>query len=92
VHLTASDIYTYFRPSECDRRVRLEVAGAFECIASRDVEHLVGLGIFERLGQAGRDTQYVLKGPKRGQTGHEGAGGIVTAADIDRLLAGEADR
>jgi len=73
VHLMAFDIYTYFRPSECDRPVRLEVAGAFECIALRDLEHLVGLGIFERLGQTGRRARYELKGPKRGQTGHEGA-------------------
>ncbi|GAB5603516.1 helix-turn-helix domain-containing protein [Thermus sp. FJN-A] len=41
--------------------------------ASRDLEDLVQKEVFERLGQTGRGTNYRLKGPQRGQTGHEGA-------------------
>lgn len=50
-----------------------EVAGVSKCTASRDLEQLTEAGIFERVGETGKGTRYVLKGPQRGQTGQEAA-------------------
>ncbi|WP_347241767.1 helix-turn-helix domain-containing protein [Thermus sp.] len=40
--------------------------------ASRDLDELVQRGIFERRGETGKGTYYVLKGSQRGQRGHNG--------------------
>jgi len=50
-----------------------EVAGVSKRTASRDLEQLTGWGILERVGETGKGTRYVLKGPGRGQRGQEGA-------------------
>ncbi len=50
-----------------------ELAGVSKRTASPDLDDLVQRGILERVGETGKETYYVLKGPQRGQRGHEGA-------------------
>ncbi|WP_029933086.1 hypothetical protein [Rhodothermus marinus] len=49
-----------------------ELAGVSKRIASRDLDDLVQRDIFERVGETGKGTHYILKGPQRGQRGQNG--------------------
>ncbi|WP_322794739.1 helix-turn-helix domain-containing protein [Thermoflexus sp.] len=53
-------------------REHQELAGVSKRTASRDLDDLVQRGIFERVGETGKGTYYVLKGPQRGQRGQNG--------------------
>lgn len=50
-----------------------ELVGVSKRTASRDLDDLLQRGIFERVGETGKGTHYVLKGSQRGQRGQNGA-------------------
>ena len=50
-----------------------KLAAVSKRTASRDLEHLVCKNVFERVGETGKGTYYVLKGSQRGQRGQNGA-------------------
>jgi len=48
------------------------LAGVSKRTASRDLEELVQKDLFERIGETGKGTHYLLKGSQRGQRGRNG--------------------
>jgi len=62
-----------------------ELVGVSKRTASRDLDNLVQRDMLERVGETGKGTHYVLKGPERGKRGQNGVTkGSQGQNDVDR--------